>query len=328
MNLKHSLVAVSAALTLMGTSHAAFYVNDDSPVVAAQAEVARKDKRLYLSFTGTRLLASSRAELENAADAQLSADSVTVVTYATSKARLVAANRRVALVRSVLVRRGISPDRISASAELDKNGDAADTDVLVTFRSVVQSRAADAMRTARFMPQPIAPVVQPAPLPVAAQPPAPQPGQNAATLSFVKKIMAMASSKLISQESAVRLVNEYLSNLPAPGPADQGPGTVATGAPAGTSVAQAPQIVPFGEVPRVWTLAANKSLRDNMRDWALAAGYAEPAWRASNVFQITYTSTYTGTYLEVLNQVANAVPAVDFRVSRSTRSMEVVDAAR
>ncbi|MEG2042266.1 MAG: hypothetical protein RR068_14310, partial [Hafnia sp.] len=43
-------------------------------------------------------------------------------------------------------------------------------------------------------------------------------------------------------------------------------------------VPMAPQIVPFGEVPQVWTLAANKSLRDNIRDWSITAGYGEPNW--------------------------------------------------
>jgi hypothetical protein len=132
--------------------------------------------------------------------------------------------------------------------------------------------------------------------------------------------MAMAASKLISQESAIKLVNEYLANM-APG---QNPSAdlAQRGVQAGPA---APQIVPFGEVPRVWTLAANKSLRDNIRDWSIAAGYGEPAWKVSEPYQVTYTSTYSGTFLEVLNQVSNAVPALDFRVSRNARRLDVVD---
>jgi hypothetical protein len=208
----------------------------------------------------------------------------------------------------------------------------------VTFRTSTQRPSLDAIRSARFVqPLPSQPVPAPAPASAYQYLPAATPAQvgaaagalsgagsqqgQTAKLEFVKKIMAMASSKLISQESAIKLVNEYLANMaPVAGQTPTQPTQEAMPA-----MANAPQIVPFGEVPRVWTLAANKSLRDNIRDWAVAAGYGEPAWTASNLYQVTYTSTFTGTFLEVLHQVANAVPSLDFRVSRAARRLDVVD---
>lgn len=341
MNFKQSLLATSAALCLSGSVHAAFFVNDDAPVVtAAHPEVARKDKRLYVPFTKGRLSSAARAHLDSTIENFPNIEMVSITTYAPTKKALPAAQRRIAIVRSLLMRRGIPREQINANAELDPYIDPTDTDVQVVFRASTQRPTIDGMRAARFVGQPVSPqlaapvahapqfvqaqALQPVPQQAATG--QPQQGQNAATLAFVKKIMAMASSKLITQESAVRLVNEYLANMPAP----QATGTIATGtqAQAAVPVPAGPQIVPFGEVPRVWTLAANKSLRDNIREWAITAGYAEPSWTASNLYQITYSSTFTGTFLEVLNQVANSVPTVDFRVSRARRTIEVVDAGQ
>lgn len=341
MKLKQSLLAAAFGACVVGQAQAGFYVNDDAPAItAAHPEAARRDKTVYASFSGPKLQGTSRAELEAAA-AMSNPDSVVITTFARTARQMVAANHRVASVKAVLIRRGISPDRIAASAELDPQADSLDTDVQVTFKSSTQRPTLEAIRAAKFIPpSQFQPVTSPAPVnPYAAayaRPAAPsaalpaiaaptsqgQQSQNAAKLEFVKKIMAMASSKLISQESAIKLVNEYLANM-APVP---GQGTATSEPQAAMPVMPAaPQIVPFGEVPRVWTLAANKSLRDNIREWAMTAGYGEPAWNASNLYQVTYTSTYTGTFLEVLNQVANSVPALDFRVSRNAHRVDVVD---
>lgn len=346
MNFKRSLLATSAALCLTGSAHAAFFVNEDAPAVTAvHPEAARKDKRLYIPFSKGRLSSASRAHLDNTIESYANLESVSITTYAPSRKALPAAQRRVAVVRSLMLRRGIPLEQINASAEVDPYIDPSDTDVQVVFKASTQRPTIESMRAARFVAQPLTlpvsqqasapivhaqqiypsqPSVQPATLAANATQPQPQ-GQNATTLAFVKKIMAMAQSKLISQESAVRLVNEYLANLPA------GQGT-SSASPESAQVQGAlpatPQIVPFGEVPRVWTLAANKSLRDNIREWAITAGYSEPSWSASNLYQITYTSSFTGTFLEVLNQVASSVPTIDFRVSRNRRSIEVVDAGR
>lgn len=332
MKLKQSMLALTLGACIVSHAQAGFYVNDDAPVItAAHPEAARKDKTVYVSFTGSRLQGDSRAELEAVANTSPAVDSVVVTTFARTAKQLALAHRRVSTVKAVLVRRGVSMDRITANAQLDPHADALDMDVQVTFRFSTQRPTLEAIRNSRFIQaMPVqsaqapayaygasaAPGTLPLAVPSGAVPQ--QQGQTAATLEFVKKIMAMASSKLISQESAVKLVNEYLANT-ATAPAQSAPGNVAQGN------APLAQIVPFGEVPRVWTLSANKSLRDNIREWAITAGYAELEWNASNVYQVTYTSTVTGTFVDVLKQVANTVPSLDFRVSRNARRIEVVD---
>lgn len=338
MKVRQDLLVIALGVLAINTAHAGFYVNDDAPVVtAAHPEAARKDKTVYVSFSGTKLQGSSRGELESTADVMPNPDSVVITASVKTAKQLASANRRVASVRSALIRRGVSTDRIASNAEVDPLADALDTDVKVIFRSSTQRPSLDSIRAARFVQSAPAQPVQPAPVPtptypyaagtvaqpgVGSLPTMAQQGQNLAKLEFVKKIMAMASNKLISQESAVKLVNEYLSNM-----SNTSTQFASTGAQQAIApiVPSAPQIVPFGEVPRVWTLAANKSLRDNVRDWAIAAGYGEPAWMASNLYQVTYTSTYTGTFVEVLGQLANSVPSVDFRLSRNARRLEVVD---
>jgi hypothetical protein len=339
MKIKQSLLAAAIGVCIVGQAQAGFYVNDETPLItAAHPEAARRDKTVYASFAGPKLQGTSRAELESTADAIPNPDSLVITTFVRTSKQLLGANRRVASVKAVLIRRGISPDRITASAELDPQADATDTDVQVTFRSSTQRPSLDAIRAAKFVSPAPQPVATPAPAyanaasqqftPAAA--PATtvssagtaQQSQNTSKLEFVKKIMAMASSKVISQESAVKLVNEYLANM---SPVAGQPADGSASREAMPILPATPQIVPFGEVPRIWTLGANKSLRDNIREWSIAAGYGEPAWNASNLYQITYTSTFTGTFLEVLNQVANAVPSLDFRVSRNARRVDVID---
>lgn len=339
MKLKHCILSLTLGTVVFGQAHAGFFVSDDGPVIAlASQEAVRKDKTVYVSFVNARLQGASRGELETAAETLNNVGSVIITTYARTNKQMTAANRRITAVKAILIRKGIPADQLIGNAELDPQADALDTDVQVTFRSTVKPNI-DAIRSRRFAAVTAAAAVPVQPLP----PPAPayinsattgvapnaaqlasaaQQGQSSTKLEFIKKIMAMASNKLISQESAVKLVNEYLANM-APASAQNSIGE--TPRAAVPIVPMAPQIVPFGEVPQVWTLAANKSLRDNIRDWSITAGYGEPNWAASNLYQITYTSTYTGTFLEVLNQVSNAVPSVDFKISRNARRIEVVD---
>lgn len=330
MNLTQSILAIALGTVVYGQAQAGFFVNDDSPVIAViNQDAARKDKTIYASFVNARLQGTSRGELETAAETLNNVGSVVITTYARTAKQMPAANRRITAVKAILIRKGFPADKLTGNAELDPQADALDSDVQVTFRSTPITNI-DAIRARRLATVAVA-SAQPLPAPApaytyaataAAPPVVAQQSQSAAKLEFVKKIMSMASNKLISQESAVKLVNEYLANM-APVSAQTTMGDAPR--PTAPIIPITPQIVPFGEVPQVWTLAANKSLRDNIRDWSIAAGYGEPNWAASNLYQVTYTSTYTGTFLEVLNQVSNAVPAVDFKISRNARRIEVVD---
>lgn len=84
-------------------------------------------------------------------------------------------------------------------------------------------------------------------------------------------------------------------------------------------------IVPMNEKPHIWTLLGNKTLKENLNDMAQAAGYAGLSWRASNPYMVRYTTTYKGTFLEVLGQIADAVPGLEFKIYRRERAIDVVD---
>ncbi len=89
----------------------------------------------------------------------------------------------------------------------------------------------------------------------------------------------------------------------------------------------APLIVPDNDKSRVWVLAGNRTLKENLADMARDAGYAEPNWKSSTPYMVRYRTSYTGTFLEALAQISDAVPRLDFKVSKRYRTIEIVDAA-
>lgn len=95
--------------------------------------------------------------------------------------------------------------------------------------------------------------------------------------------------------------------------------------PMGSSIKRAALIVPAGDVARAWNLAANRTLKDNVADMAQKAGYSV-TWKASNPYMVTYAKTYQGTLQEVIGEIAQEVPALDFRLYPWKNRLEVVDA--
>lgn len=162
-------------------------------------------------------------------------------------------------------------------------------------------------------------------------------------MDFARRIMAMAQAKIISGDDAIRLMNEFLNGQPGTLAAQPSAtsaqqvvtpaapivgGPIATAQPAYpvAQISAQPQIVAAADASRSWTLTANRTLRENLEDWAQQAGYTKPTWSASMPYQITYTSNFNGTFLQVLAQIAQAVPGLDFKVSKAQRTIAVVDA--
>lgn len=88
----------------------------------------------------------------------------------------------------------------------------------------------------------------------------------------------------------------------------------------------ASQMASIKKLPRAWTLNANKSLHDNLDNWAKIAGYEKPVWGTEKPYKVAYTSMYTGTFLEALSQVSTLVPDLDFVISKSHHTLRVLDA--
>jgi len=335
MKLKLTYLIAWAALAGATSAHAAFYVNDDAPIVtAANPQSARQDTTSYVSFYGTRLSRSGKSTLEGMNSALLAADNINVSAYAKNKNQLQNAKRRVAAVKDWLVQHGVANSKIQTYTEVDPEDDASDTDVQIAARSSTLTPTAETMRSAQLVST--SPAAQ-LPAPTPAQKPQPAISDQV-RLDFARRIMAMAQAKVISADDAMRLIAEFLDSN----------GTTQTAAPSAAPVQALPQqtpslaaaqpivggpiqiaaaqIVPTADAMRSWTLAADKSLHQNIDDWAQIAGYGKPAWSASVPYQVTYTSTYTGTFLEVLGRIANAVPALDIQVSKGHRTITVVDA--
>lgn len=317
MRLKPQLVVLLAALFSGSAAHAAFFVSDDTPTVtASHPEAARRETTAYVSFYGNRPSRAGRNTLENLSSAALAADSIAINAYAKTRAQLTMAKRRVAVLKDWLVKQGVSESKIQAWSELDPEDDPTDNDVQVVLRSSLLIPTQDAIASA-----PLSPATLPPPAP-------PQRATSGAVindqvrLEIARRLMAMAQSKIISQEDAVRLVSDFLAaNAPQAAPQLAPQITPAAAAPAPTA-----QIVPTTDATRTWTLVANQSLQDNLRQWAKMAGYSEPEWAASNPYQVTYSSPYTGTFLQVLEQLSKVVPGLDFQVSQSRHTLRVVDA--
>jgi hypothetical protein len=347
MKIKLTCAVAMIALGSAATAQAAFVVNDDAPsITAANPQGPKRETTSTLSFYGTRLSRAGKTTLDGMTSDVISADSINLNAYAKSKALMVNAKRRIATVKDWLVAHGVPQARIDVYTEIDPNDDASDTDVQMTVRTGANHQPPEILRTAAV-------VAATYDVAAAAQPQQRmQPSMSEhERLDFARRVMAMAQAKIISGDDAIRLVNEFLNGQGNTGATPQqavastqqsSPATALNappivGAPipatqpaqsplAQIAVAQTPQIMPAADVPRTWTLLASRTLRENLEDWAQQAGYAKPAWSASMPYQITYTSNYSGTFLQVLGQISQAVPGLDFKVSKAQHTIAVVDA--
>jgi len=90
-----------------------------------------------------------------------------------------------------------------------------------------------------------------------------------------------------------------------------------------------PVLPPLDESRRPWTLQGQKTLKDNMATLAKTAGYGELNWKASNPFMVRGTTTYPAlTFLEFLQKITETVPALEFKVSKTRRTVDVIDAGK
>lgn len=345
MKIKLTCAVAMLALGTAVTAQAAFVVSDDAPpITASNPQGPKRETTSTLSFYGTRLSRAAKSALDGMASDAVAADTINLNAYAKTKALAVNAKRRVATVKEWLVAHGVPSAKIDVYTEIDPQDDASDTDVQVTLRTVARPA-----QPAMLSPSPIPAASGSATAQSIQYAPAQAAMPDRERLDFARRVIAMAQAKIISGDDAVRLVAEFLNGrevavqpqaaalpqqtaamiAPSAPPIVGGPITPAQPAQwplAAVAVAQAPQIMPASDVFRTWTLAANKSLRENLEDWAQQAGYSKPTWSASMPYQITYTSSYTGTFLQVVGQIAQAVPALDFRVSKALHTITIVDA--
>ncbi len=325
MRLKPHALVLLTALASANAAHAAFYVNEDAPTIAASNPLplpARADATDYVTFHGSYLTHEGKDTLQGLLGKAQNASSITLSATTRSHAQLGTVRKRVATVKNWLVKNGVPASTIQTGTELDPQDDPSDTDVQVLVRS-------GGANGPTSLPQDI-PLAntKPAVLPTPTVPAANAAGNGMTDemrLQIARRLMAMAQNKMISEDDALRLVSDFLNNNPAAATTPAAGSTspqISAPAQAQISVA-APVIV---ETPRTWTLVAGKSLQENIQEWAKEAGYAAPDWMASAPYQVNYSSPYAGTFVQVLQQINALVPGLDFLVSQSRRTLTVVDA--
>lgn len=89
---------------------------------------------------------------------------------------------------------------------------------------------------------------------------------------------------------------------------------------------QTPTSLP-GTTPviRTWKLPAGATLRDAISAWAEAAGWNSPQWLAKDPYYIDSAHAIRSDFIKALSDVAEAVPSLDFHVSRRARTITVTD---
>lgn len=75
-----------------------------------------------------------------------------------------------------------------------------------------------------------------------------------------------------------------------------------------------------------WAFRPNASAQQTVSEWARAAGWKEPTWKATNAFQ--GQGEVRGTFIDALRALANAAPQLDIYASIDKREIVVSDAPR
>lgn len=322
MNLK--LLAVAIAIAASTPAYATFYVDEDLPQQTASAPTPLVSSIAFdvgYSIRRSILGASAKQDLSDHLDAAIDANQVIITGFGDAAGNSTLARQRAAAIKRWLVDNGVSAERIEVAEDTsarDPGGDKRNASrATVTLRTPTRNAAAKA----RTQDIPLYRPENKTAAAVAAAPAGTQaPGAvDPLAMQMVNKILTMAQNNLLRPEDAYRLIAEILQ-----------PRSMTASATATSVIQAAPQraaiIVPVVEEPRAWTLQAGKTLKENLDAWAATAGWAPPAWQASNPFKITENYTLTGTFMNVLGQLAEMVPSIDLQVKKGVRTIKVVDA--
>lgn len=320
--MKLKLLSFLLAAATAGTAHAAFYVDEDSPQqVATQVSAARAPltydipffiKRVQLGPMGRQALQALLADARTA-------DTVTVVGHGDPGANPNLGGQRAIAIKQWFLKNGVSGNkiklRLDSSSLPTESSSVFNSEVILEHRqsnTVALNR--DNLRSATLFRETRTPdhVIQP--INTTAQ----QLLSDPAKLAIASKIIALSQNKLIRPEDVVTLLAELLRNMPAETPPPQ-PTHTLTQAVQPIQIQPAPQ--PAADQPRTWRLDSSKTLRANVEDWAMQAGWTKPIWRPINPYQITFSSTMQGSLLDALGEIAKAVPELDIQVSRTKREI-------
>jgi hypothetical protein len=328
--MKTSLFVLALATMFSTAAHAAFYVDEDTPQVTATTalatvakpakqsevsiDVAFIPKRAWISNGGKKSLKENLEEIKLA-------EAVSVTTFANSPANPAVQKSRGTAIRQWLIANGVQSTKVIVNEDpIALDTDNADFATVTLTQAQSTDTAAARAAAARSSlnkptsstPTPVLAVYQPAPKPAA--PAKPDAAINdSLKMKLVQRIIAMSQNKLVKAEDAVNMVAEILKMQ------DTNPGTV----PAVETVRMPPATIV--ELPRSWVLDHKKSVRENIEEWARVAKWEAPNWQSVTAFNIEASATLNGTFIEVLGQLANAIPSLDFKANKTLRTLVVAD---
>jgi hypothetical protein len=287
-------------------AQAAFYIQEPTLNVthSQSIEVPFYIGRFQLGKKGTKVM---QELLEKA----YQADRITITGYSDPSHKIALSRLRAHTLQRWLINQGISPEQITLQEknEVRAGQNAQVFNCLITFHP--SSRAQDQSVELADKPKENAPpaVNSSAPL------------EDPVKLAILKNLITLGQNKVIKADEVLVLVSSLLKN--------EEPSTLSK--PVTPPLSVSPSFMPSqfaveSDIERIWTLSHNKTLRENLEEWAQIANWQTPRWESTHNYTITFSSTIKGTFLQLLNEVANAVPEIDLRVSKSQRFFSITDA--
>ncbi|MFC3110935.1 hypothetical protein ACFQAT_28850 [Undibacterium arcticum] len=330
--MKRTFLAIAITAVLSTSAQAAFTVDEDAPHITAVApapiprqiekaadisfDVTFVPSHSWINFGGTRVLKENVDEMK-------ASDEIKIVTYRTANSNANIQKLRGQAIKNWLSTNGIPASKIVVTNEIETlaPSDPSANTAVVTLIQARISAPSYATTAPRYLKTSyVAPTAS-----ISATPSTPKPTDSTKSsgliddrmkLTLAQKIISMSQNKLIKPEDAVNMLAEILKMQ------DQIPASAREA----VMTDPAPPLI-LVDLPRAWILDGKKTLHDNVQAWAKIAKWDLPVWSSTTAFQIS-DATLNGTFLDVIGQLANAVPTLDFKANRTMRTLSVQDARK
>lgn len=139
---------------------------------------------------------------------------------------------------------------------------------------------------------------------------------NAVPMSAIQRILNLVTSKQLSAEEAIKLLEIQLGNKVTTSPSTIKPVIL----PAKNSVT-----IAYHQEPDTWILNEKDTLKKNLEDWVRAAKWNNLQWRATQQYRIGKTVTINGAFPDVLRQVTDST-GLNVCAKRLEKVITVTDA--
>ena len=304
---------------LANPSHSAFYVDEE----AHQPTTARLSQAYDIPFyiKRSQLGPMGRQSLQILLNDAKQASRISITGYSDTRHSAALGRKRGNTIREWLVQHGIASEKIT----VDESYEANPADLINISNSTVSILRTQSATAFSLGHEHSATLVKPEKITAATQMNHLTPVINdPVKLAIVNKLIALGQSKIIKPEDAMVLLAELLKNHDA---TPYSPAPIANNAQVAATehLPTIQQLIPLPELSRTWILSSDKTLQENIAEWAHIAGWEKPVWEAGNPYQVTFSSTMKGTFLEVLGQLSKAVPALDIHVWKNKRVFRVAD---